>query len=69
MLMCEPEAWRDQPGVPVLVLSNGSYTTGKLRVNKNGTHVLLVPNPNCKWRDKHDHAECDKMKDLGVTVL
>ena len=52
-----PEAFQALPGVPVCVLSNG------------GVRVIYVPNPNCKWRDTHNHRECDAMKDAGITVL
>ena len=67
-VMCSPDAWSKLPGIPVPVLSNGSYTTGKLD-DEEGVRVLYVPNCNCKWIDKHEHRACDKMKDQGLTVL
>ncbi|MHC4644211.1 MAG: hypothetical protein ACYTBJ_01820 [Planctomycetota bacterium] len=69
MVNCEREAWESVPGIPVTVMSNGDYTTGKLTVESDGTRCLTVPNPNCHWRTVHDHKTCRMLQDQGVSVL
>lgn len=70
LLTCSAETFAELPGVPVAVLSNGEYTTGKLHTDTgNGMRVIYVPNPNCEWREKHDYRECRAMEDDGVMVL
>ncbi len=70
MVICSAETFAELPGMPVALLSNGSYTTGKLHTDiKKAMRVLYEPSPNCAWRDKHDHRECGAMKDEGLTVI
>ena len=69
LCMVSEHAFSALPGLPVPVLDNGRYTTGKLHVPEDGLRVLYVPNCNCKWRAEHNYQDCRRLHNEGLTSL
>ncbi|ACL06253.1 hypothetical protein Dalk_4575 [Desulfatibacillum aliphaticivorans] len=66
-VVCSQEEWDSfRPEKEVRMVSNGRYTAAKMFTEKDGTAVMVVPNPNCKWRKEYDHAETRALNDKGI---
>ena len=67
-VMCSEESFADLPGLPVAVLENGSFRSGKL-TEIDGLRVLYSSNANNKWDTPSDYKMCSKMQNEGMTVM